>query len=436
MLKKNIEYPRVLIINVVKVKEKDPYNLLVRMQFSDWPKESLAQIHATGDSKGNGEYCGKYYQLQESDRFLGKLFKRLRSNVFEAVSIDTISERKKYTETKKITKALKSIKKTIADIFIKSGIWELVFKVRISKNMSDFIEAFKPDLIYCQGSLLGFIELPIKISDTFNIPICIQIVDDWPKGRYQQSPVKYLLRQSTKILIKKAKIRFAFGEKMQNELTSRYHVPFNITYHLDNPNRFINNKDNLTKEYKIIYTGGLGLRRYEAIQDLLYAVRLIDFLKDDIRIIIYSDGIPKDMPDELLHSSEIEYHPLPEHKMLPSTLVDASLLFLPESFNENRSLIEFSISTKAHLYMMSNRPVLVYGPSYSGTVDYADRDGWGLVVSERNISMLKDALIEIFTASTQVKEMLLRAKKCIKNNHDHEIGKKIFYNYIVDATKK
>lgn len=35
--------------------------------------------------------------------------------------------------------------------------------------------------------------------------------------------------------------------------------------------------------------------------------------------------------------------------------------------------------------MMSNRPVLVYGPSYSGTVDYADRDGWGLVVSERNV---------------------------------------------------
>jgi glycosyltransferase involved in cell wall biosynthesis len=136
------------------------------------------------------------------------------------------------------------------------------------------------------------------------------------------------------------------------------------------------------------------------------------------------------MPAELLQSSEVEFLPLPSHDDLPSILSEASVLLLPESFNQNRHLIEYSISTKAHLYMMSRRPVLVYGPSYSGTVDYAVLYGWGLVVSERNVAKLKEAFIEIFTGSNRINKMRQCADACIKSNHNRESGIKRFYELL------
>jgi glycosyltransferase involved in cell wall biosynthesis len=265
------------------------------------------------------------------------------------------------------------------------------------------------------------------LSRRFDIPICFQTTDDWPDGRgYRGSPVRWLLRRRARELILCAKARLAFGEKMQREYERRYGVSFEVTYHLDDPRRFPPRAEGPDKACKIIYTGTLAHRRYEAIQDLLAAARRMPELAGRFEIVVYSSGIPKDIPADLLQSPEVKFAPLPTHEQLPAVLANATILLLPESFNEPRESIEYSLSTKAHLYMMSGTPVLVYGPAHSGTVEYAIREGWGLVVAERSVAKLTDALVEILTASRRMHQLRSNAEVCIQRHHDMVTGRKRF----------
>ncbi len=264
-----------------KVKADDPCNLLIRTQFCNWPKEHLVHIYASGEPEGKGEFCGHYYRLKGCDRIFGGVFQRLRGGVFDMVVMNTVEEQDNDQQKKKLARRTKLIKKRFGDWLIGSGEWEVIFHVRLSTLMAKFVNDFKPDIIYCQGYSLGFATLPMMIASRFSLPICFQTTDDWPSYTYRSFPMAGLLRQRTQQLITNAKVRMAFGEKMQRLYESRYGERFEVMYHLDDPQRFIvvsavdNDQARITKQYRIVYTGTLALRRYEALQDLLVVVRLL-----------------------------------------------------------------------------------------------------------------------------------------------------------------
>lgn len=429
----NDQYPRVLIVLMTKVKADDPGNLLIRAQFGNWPKDRLAQIHASGSPAGHGDFCGRYYRLQACDRALGGLFQRLRGQVFDMVAMDAIEEQAKARPAGLRGHRANVIKKRLGDWLIGSGLWEVIFHVRLSQPMAEFIEDFKPDLIYCQGYSLGFATLPLLIARRFNLPICFQTTDDWPSYTYRGFPMGWLLRRRARQLVDGATLRLAFGQKMQRKYESRYGVRFEATYHLDDPRRFPVHPGIGTESCRIVYTGSIGLRRYEPIQDLIDAVRTLPDGGRHIQIVLYCSGLPKDIPRKLLDSPEVEVQPLPTHEELPHVLASASLLFLPESFSVAPELIEFAISSKAHLYMMSGRPILVYGPAYSGTVDYAIREKWGLAIAERSVAKLKDGLAALMVGGARLQPLQLGAAACIRNNHDLKAGRERFRQMIAAA---
>ena len=432
MLKKD-QYPRVLMVLMTKVKVEDPGNLLIRAQFGEWPKDCLAQIHATAETPGRGEFCGSNYRLQACDRFLGELFQRLRGGVFEMVTMDAVEGHAKVPSSDLLGRWTKLIKKRLGDWLVDSGWWEVIFHVRLSQSMVQFVEAFKPDLIYCQGYSLGFATLPLLIGRRFKLPICFQTTDDWVSYTYRGFLMGWLLRRRARQLVIESSVRMAFGEKMQRKYASRYGVNFEATYHLDDPSRFSEDSGVDGKPIQIVYTGSIGLRRYEAIQDLLGVARKLEGRIRPTQIVIYCSGLPKDTPLELLNAPEVKFLPLPTHDELPRILASATVLFLPESFNVAQELIEYAISSKAHLYMMSGRPVLVYGPAYSGTVEYAMREGWGLVVDERSAAKLKDALTEILVGNERMQQLRRSADACIRRHHDLARGRERFRELVSSA---
>ena len=66
-------------------------------------------------------------------------------------------------------------------------------------------------------------------------------------------------------------------------------------------------------------------------------------------------------------------------------LAAADALVLPINYDaESVAFIRYSMPTKVPAYMASGTPILVYGPRGVAQVDYAAREGWGHVVSERD----------------------------------------------------
>ena len=429
---RTIEYPRVLLVTLPKVMADDPVNLLIRTQFGDWPKERLAQIHS-GETGGEGEFCGRYYRLQVCDRRWGRLFGRLRRDVADMVAPCALGCSRGSAPRGLLRRWMSIGMRKTGDLLINSGLWEILFAVRLSDSMSRFIREFKADIIYCQGYSLGFASLPLQISKRCGIPICFQTTDDWPHRAYRHSPVRWLIRRRARQLIEHAAVRLAFGEKMRQAYEIRYGVPFGVSYHLDDPARFPRDPANSAGICRIVYTGSLGHRRFEAIQDVLAAARSLECLRGGFEMLVYCTSLPKDMPRELLQSPEVKLVPLPSHDELPAVLASATVLLLPESFNEAPEAIEYSISTKAHLYMMSGRPILVYGPAHSGTVEYATREGWAAVVTTRTPESVKAALGKLLSDAEYKAELLQRACRCIESNHRLQAGRENVRRMIAQA---
>ena len=414
----NNRHPKVLLVLMTKVKADDPGSLLIRTQFDTWPKDKLAQIHS-GEFQGTGEFCASYYRLDDCDRRFGRLFHRLRASCVDAVSMDVVEQNTEPISFPTFRRWSKILRRHLGEVLIRSGLWEVVFEVRVSKSMEGFIERFAPDLIYCQGYSIGYAMLPLLIERRFRIPICFQTTDDWPSYTYHTFPVGWLLRRRARQLIARSTVCMAFGVKMQQAYSQRYNKNFLVTYHADRFERFSEKvPEDVTHTRAIVFTGSLGLRRYDAIDDLLKVVRSLNDGPAFLEIHVYCTGIPKEIPKSLRIAREVKFMRLPSHDSLPSVLRQANVLFLPESFSVDPGMLDLSLSTKCHLYMMSGRPILAYGPSYSGTIDYACREGWAEVVTERNEEQLRSAVRRLaFDDSYSGEALIRRAKDVALRNH-------------------
>lgn len=425
-------YPRVLLVLLNKVCARDLTNLLIRAQFAGWPKDSLAQIYSN-DQYGSGEYCTYYYKIRPNDRLFGSLFQIARRRAGKIQEEWKVKIQEGVAKSNQARSFVDRVKYLLVEMITKTGLWEVMFPLKMSSEMIRFIEEFKPDVIYCQGYTLGFSQLPIDITNRFKIPICFQTTDDWPKRAYQWSPVGILLRLSAFRLVKRAAVRMAFGAKMKDLYEKRYEIDFVTTFHLDDVERFAICEPRKDDCVKIVYSGSLGHRRYEAIIDLAKALE--DVLPKQPQIEIYTTEIEVNIEEKLNRFKNVKICPLPSHDDLPAILTQATILFLPESFNESKASIELSISTKAHLYMMTGRPILVYGPEYSGTVDYALRDGWAVVVSKKDLRLLRESVIKIAREKDLVREIACRAKRCVESNHDGPAGRLRFRELIGSAVR-
>jgi len=406
------KYPKILFVHMTRVYQNDAVNLMLRNLFGDWPKENLAQIY-TGAYKGTEDFCGYYFHIGVKERRLGWLF-----NILKPVGMGTLLgyslDRGNQREKVHISRVQRWIANMVSR-FVASGYWELVFNVHLSEELLEFLRKFEPEILYTQGYSLGLTSLSLKIAELFQIPICYFPMDDWHSSLYSGSRLHHRVEEIATRLARNASIRFALGPKMAETLTSRYNVLFECLYHADSPDRFNVPKSPKNRDEIIIgYAGSLYLGRSSAIQDLLDACVLINY---PFKIEVYSENIPPDVPPELIDSPYVSFLPLPDHNLLPTTLANCDILFLPESFEKKyKSAIELSLSTKAHLYMFSRRPIIVYAPPWSGTVDYAKRFGWGIVVDQRNIHLLAEGIK--MALSSQAKELVETAYRNALLNHD------------------
>jgi glycosyltransferase involved in cell wall biosynthesis len=428
-MKDNTKYPKILIINHSRINTFDAHGVSIRTWFSDWPHENLAQIYSGGESD-SGVFCKYNFKLGPGERRFGNFFFKLKGSSFGQSSYESTLNKENH-KLENVT-FFSLIKYQASKFLINTGLWELIFRPKLSSKLLEFTETFNPDVIYCQGYNLTFTWLPVMIHQKFKIPICFQTGDDWPLSLYSNSPISLFLKpvihRSFLSLLSVSKARLASGKLMSRDYEKRYKTSFEPLMMCDDISRFRSTtpKDIGQKDTKsIMYSGGLTNGRWMSIVDLSKAAKELERKGLKTEIFVFASVIPKEAVNKLNELGNVEILPNPSHNDLPSYLKGADVLFLPETFNRSTARnIRLSISTKAHLYMMSEKPVLLYGSPKTGIIDYAKTEKWGLVVEEQNIESLSIGLLKLLTDSDFCQRLVNKGIEVAAKNHDKNVVRK------------
>ncbi|MGE5314208.1 MAG: glycosyltransferase [Acidobacteriota bacterium] len=437
-----MKYPKVLIVYHSCINKHDASCMSLRNWFADWPKERLAQIYS-GNEQGTERFCGRTFRLGEGERRFSRMFFKLKGSPLGAANRPLLLDKGGATFDAKLRRR-EALRQNVSMMAINSGIWELMFPPIISQPLENWISDFNPDIVYSQGYDLSFAWLAVWILQRFRLPGCFHAVDDWPRFLYSNSIFSSLMRRyvesAAQNLLKSASVRFAIGEGMAAEYRSRYGVgiePLMICDSLERFRRAEPRRMAPEDTISIIYSGGLGHYRWKSLVDLSRAANELEADGLKLKITVFTPAVPPEAVSAFAGLTNICFEVPPSHEELPSILKGGDILFLPETFDPAEAdVIRLSVSTKAPLYMMSEKPTLVYSSPMTGVFDYAKRSGWAYVVDKQDVHLLARAIRRLHR-DTRLKERLAaRAIEVARHNHEASVVRERLRISLVNAAER
>ncbi|MEF2154765.1 glycosyltransferase [Luteimonas sp. FXH3W] len=402
------------------ISERDGASLSIRNWFHDAFPSNIAQIYSGGAVTETPAF--PTHRLGAADRRFGRVFSLLKGQAQKAEELHEsvcVGEAQKT----KLNGLIMEIPRRLGKLILSMGIWEIVFKPRISPELDKFIQDFAPDVVVAQGFDLGFTWLPVQIHEQFGVPITTIIVDDWEPYLYRDAPrflgMRGVVRRAFVRLLRKSDRRYCISAQMAREYGERYGLPFEVLMQTDH-RRLLNSGRAKTFDpcrFVVAYSGSLGLKRWEGLRDLADALATLSKQGVSGELRVYAPSLPAEAVSLQRHHMVKLFPHLPDAQVLP-VLSEADVVFLPESFdNAICKYIRLSVSTKAHLYMMTGAVPLVYGPAGIGTVEYARYEKWGMVVSEQGAEGLIGALRSIVDDRAMADRIVGTALKVFEANH-------------------
>jgi glycosyltransferase involved in cell wall biosynthesis len=439
----NMTYPRVLIVAIGRINAADSENngLLLRNLFKDWPPENLAQIYSSGDNGDKGCF-GRYYRLSPKDRRLGKIFYHVKSVAY-ASSATKISAPEIIDNSKRKTFVLKQWFKRL---FVDTGIYELVFRPRLSAEMIRWVEDFKPDIVFAQGYCLTFVWLPILIKERFGTKLAFLATDDWPTYLYSGflggpkmfAPfMKPTVIAATNRLMAAVDIPFAFGTPMAEEYRRRYNKEFAVLSHTDDSERFEKSRPQRSHPegvFTILAMGNYNKFRWPLLLDINECCSLLNEEGIPIRLAVYCYAIDPEGARQIAQARYIDLFEDPGNASLPSFLKGADILLLAEAFDEGFvSAIRLSVSSKSHLFMFSRRPIIVYAHPETGVSRYAEEYHWARTITKRDVGMLRDTIRDLLLNRTESNGLASSAEQVAVRFHMNSANRDRFLRLLTDS---
>jgi len=418
-------YPRVLIVALGRINATDTANngLLLRSLFTGWPQENVAQIYSSGDNGDNG-FFGRYYRLGPPDRWLGHLFYKLKDAAKEELVGKSFSVSVSGTSRKP------PIRSAGKRLFLNTGLYELIFRPRLSKEMLVWTEDFKPDIILAQGYCLTFAWLPVMLKKKLGIKLAYLSTDDWPiylysgqlgEPRVFTRMLKFVVKRATARLMSVVDVPFAFGPPMADEYSARYKKTFITLSHADDPRRFSEStplRSHPHGVFTILAMGNFNRFRWPLLLDANECCRLLAEEGITARVAVLCSAIDPDGAREIGRSSYIDLFVDPGNELLPCYLRGADLLFLAEGFDEGFvSAIRLSVSSKSHLFMFSRRPIIVYAHPSTGVGKYAAKYHWAHLVARQDVGMLLETVRDLLKNTIEADRLVSRADETVKAFH-------------------
>lgn len=415
-------YPRVLFITPHAFNKVSGTGITFTNLFKGWPKDRIATVHNDAMAVTT-DVCDTYYRLggDEIRKFGGSITNQ------SATQDDTglISSSQPSGRMKVLLAAKKWI---FGDGLPQRGI--------LTHELGAWIEEFKPDVIYTILGSNGLMDIVEHVQQRFDIPMVVHIMDDWMSGAFKTGLLGWVQRRrmlkSVRRIIEKSSLRFSICDAMSEAYLERFGVPFESFQNVVNIEAvapYVTDPTVLGSPVKIVYAGSVF--EYAQQQSLIDCCQAVAQLANEGASVQLDIHCPPShisgMEEQFVVGPAIKLHgPLTDDDDFFSTICSADILLLPTNF-DHRSIdfIRYSMPTRVPAYLASGTPILLYGPSEVAQVQYAEKSSWGLVLVNRDIEMLKEAIMSLIEDTKYRAKLSACACKTALESHDvqhvHEI---------------
>ena len=280
------------------------------------------------------------------------------------------------------------------DMIWKLGRWK-------SKALLDFIDDFKPDLIFQPIYYSNYLmEIARFIKEYTKVPMIGYVSDDvYTLKQFSLSPLYWLdrlhKRKKVRRVIEKCQLLYVISDMQKREYEQLFSVPCKVLTKSADFSAPPKLKTSYASPMQIVYTGNIGTNRWKSLAMIAEALRNIN-----------ANGVSASFLMGAVPPSEI-----------PKIQSDADILVHVEGLDlQSKLVVRQSFSTKIIDYFKAARPILVVGPHDIASVEHFIRNE--CAVTAESVAELTEKLRAVLQEPQKLTALAEKAYKCGQMHHD------------------
>ncbi|WP_296620310.1 hypothetical protein [Marivirga sp.] len=409
--------------------------------FSDWKNEDLAVL-CTSHALGNisEDICDNYYFIGSEENNWSFPFKYLqKSSPSGNLPFSKLTGHKTFFPKPGIRS------KIVNNIFYPflqwSGLVHVISQMSLTTNLINWVESFKPDVLYIQVSTRESLRFSHLLSDRLKIPFVVHQMDDWMASigynGFMGNFWKKKIEKEFKDLIQQADCCMSISDLMGKDYERRFGKEF-VTFHnpvnLDKWLPDQNKKRIASKEITILYAGRTGFGIGTSLKSFAAAVEKYN-VTSEIDVNFYIQTFQE--ISWVRAFNHTFYKGLIPYDQLPNLFQNVDLLLLPCDFSAKAiRFLRLSMPTKAPEYMISGTPILVLAPKETAIFQYSKDFRWAFTSESDEVDHLVNLLKLNLNNEVEKLKITEKAKNLAIERHSGPVVRANFLNEFVKILGK
>lgn len=318
--------------------------------------------------------------------------------------------------------------------------WEIFFIIRDAiwkfgrwktKELDNFVETFKPDLIFATLTYMPNVnDIITYLVDKYKLPLILYAWDDvYSLRQFSLSPLFWFRKWYQRKHIRKSVARCDFMYTITSEMQQEYHTYFGKECKmLYKGYDFCGNapiKTTLNNPIKLVFMGNIGAGRWKALATLVEQLKNINSNKLIATLDIYTlSPRTKEMVDKLQIEGISQLKEVVPCEQVLKVQKEADILVHVEPYNKKDvSFYRLSFSTKLVDYFYNARCIIALGGK-TASMSYLEKNDCGIVFYD--VKSLQQSLFNLLTDKRKIIEYGKKAWEIgVKNHQKKDIQKEL-----------